>query len=132
MDLPRELTEIRMNSEDLYREEIITDRRVGSIRRLVPVTSDGFDDKGRTVRFEGQTTILTAGGGLPLTFEIEAHTLTEALVMFPEAAQLALTQILKDVEELRRERASPLILPGQGGLDLGNLRAPSGGKIARP
>lgn len=132
MSAPREVSEIRMNSGDLYREEIITDRQVGSIRRLVPVTPGGIDDQSRTVRFEGQTTLLTPGGALPLSFEIEAQTLPEALERFPAAAERALTAMLKDLEELRRERTSSLIVPGQGGLDLGNLRAPSGGKITRP
>jgi hypothetical protein len=129
---PREIAEIQMNSADLYREDVITDRRVGTIRRLVPVTPDGIDDKSRGVRFEGQTTLLTPAGALPLTFEIEAHTLSEALDKFPGAAQLALAATLQELEDLRRERTSPLIVPGQGGLDLGNLRAPSGGKITRP
>jgi hypothetical protein len=132
MNVPGEETEIQMNSADLYREEIITDRRAGLIRRLVPVKSDGLDDSSRAVRFEGQTTILTPGGALPLTFEIEAHTMPEALAKFSGAAQLALAQMLQDLEELRRERASPLIVPGQSGLDVGNLRAPGVSKITRP
>jgi hypothetical protein len=132
MNVPGEETEIQMNSADLYREEIITDRRVGLIRRLVPVKLDGLDDSSRAVRFEGHTTVLTPGGALPLTFEIEAHTMPEALAKFSAAAQLALAQMLQDLEELRRERASPLIVPGQSGLDVGNLRATGVGKITRP
>jgi hypothetical protein len=96
------------------------------------VAPDGTDDKTRPVVFEGQTTLLTPAGPMPLTFEIDAHTLAEALERFPAAAQVALEAMLKELDELRRERASSLIVPGQSGLDLGNLRGPGGGTIRRP
>jgi hypothetical protein len=132
MSAPREVPELHMNAADLYREETFTDRRVGSIRTLVPVAPDGTDDKTRAVLFEGQTTLLTPAGPMPLSFGIDAHTLAEALERFSGAAQVALEAMLKELEELRRERASSLIVPGQSGLDIGNLGAPGGGKIRRP
>jgi hypothetical protein len=132
MSPQRDLSDLRMNAADLYREETFTDRRIGSIRTLVPVAPDGTDDKTRPVVFEGQTTLLTPAGPMPLTFEIDAHTLAEALERFPAAAQVALEAMLKELDELRRERASSLIVPGQSGLDLGNLRGPGGGTIRRP
>jgi hypothetical protein len=69
---------------------------------------------------------------MPLSFGIDAHTLAEALERFSGAAQVALEAMLKELEELRRERASSLIVPGQSGLDIGHLGAPGGGKIRRP
>jgi hypothetical protein len=132
MTSQRDLSELRMNAASLYREESFTDRQVGSIRTLVPVAPDGSDDKTRAVLFEGHTTLLTPAGPMPLSFEIDAHTLAEALERFSGAAQVALEAMLKELEELRRERASPLIVPGQSGLDLGNLAGPGGGKIKRP
>ena len=128
----REVPELRIDTANLYREEMYTDRRVGSIRRLVPVAPDGADDKTRTVVFEGQTTLLTPAGPMPLSFEIDAHTFAEALERFSETAQVALETMLKEIDELRRERASPLIVPGQGTLGIGNLGGPTGGKITRP
>lgn len=132
MSPQQDVAELRMNAANLYREETFTDRRVGSIRRLVPVAPDGTDDKTRAAVFEGQTTLLTPAGPMPLSFEIEARTLAEALEQFPGAAQVALEAMLKELEELRRERASSLIVPAQGGLDMGSLGAPPGGKIRRP
>ena len=44
---PTGLPDIRLDSTQLYREETLTDRRVGTLRRLVPVTADGgltFED----------------------------------------------------------------------------------------
>ena len=62
--------EIRMNPDELYREEIFTDRRVGTIQRLTPVTGDGADDPSRPVQFVGQASLMTPAGSLPISFEI--------------------------------------------------------------
>ena len=126
------LSQIDLRMSHLYREETFTDRRVGSIRRLVPISSDGTDDKTRAVVFEGQTTILTQGGSLPLSFEIDARTLSEAFEKFAGTAQTALESMLKELDELRRERASSIIVPGQSGLDLGQLGGPRGGTLRKP
>jgi hypothetical protein len=40
--------------------------------------------------------------------------------------------MLKELDEIRRERASSLIVPGQSGLDIGQLGAPRGGVIRKP
>jgi len=44
MSPEKDLPEIRMNVESLYREELFTERRIGSIRKLIPVRADGSDD----------------------------------------------------------------------------------------
>lgn len=132
MSTGRDLSELCMDAVSLYREEVFTDRRVGSIRRLIPVKSDGSDDPSRTAIFEGQTTLLTPAGPLPLRFEIEAATLAEALERFGGAAEAALEETLKEAEELRRQARSSLIVPGQGGLGLGDVRGPGSGGIIRP
>ena len=36
--------ELRMDTTSLYREEVITDRRIGSIRVLTPLKPDGSTD----------------------------------------------------------------------------------------
>lgn len=130
MTAPRDPIELRMGQ--LYREEMFTDRRVGSIRRLVPISSDGTEDRALAVVFEGQTTVLTPAGPIPLNFDIDARTLPEALDRFAGAAQTALEAMLKELDELRRERASSLIVPGQSGLDIGNPAGPRGGMLRRP
>jgi hypothetical protein len=127
----KDLPEIHMNAQDLYREELFTDRRIGSIRQFVPVRADGSADPGRTVVFEGQTSLITSAGPLPLTFAIEAETLLEAIDKFPAVAHRALEQTLKDIEDLRRQAASRLIVPGGSGIgDLG--RPGRGGGIRTP
>jgi hypothetical protein len=122
MSTQQDLPDIRMSVESLYREELFTDRRVGSVRKLIPVRADGSDDSGRKVTFEGQTSVLTSAGPLPLHFEIEADTLAEAIERFPATAQRALAHTLEELEEIRREATSSLIVPGRPGI--GNIKRP--------
>lgn len=125
----QDMPEIRLDSGHLYREESFTDRRMGAIRKLVPVHADGSDDPARDSLWEGSTSLLTPAGTLPLNFEIEASNLSEALEKFPAAAREALERTMEELRELRREQASSIVVPGQGGGgDLGGRGgAPGGG-----
>lgn len=122
--------DLHMVADDLYREEAFTDRQVGSIRRLIPVKADGTPDDRRAVGYIGQTQILTPVGALPLTFEIEAASLEEAVRNFGGAAQQAAERAIEELRQMRREAASSLVLPdaGRGG---GGF-PPGGGKIQFP
>lgn len=104
----------RMDVENLYREESITDRKVGSIRVLTPVTADGEDDASRPRLYIGQASVYTPAGALPLNFELEAGTLAEAIEKFPAAANQAVEDTMRQLQEMRREAASSLVVPGQG------------------
>jgi hypothetical protein len=128
MAAPSDLPEIQLDSKALYREDVFTDRRAGSIRRLTPVTSDGAPDPTRPVLFSGQTQLLTPAGVLPLGFEIEAATLEEALKKFPAGVKEALEQAIDEARELRREAASRIVVPEVGGA-VGPGPAGGGGKI---
>jgi hypothetical protein len=66
----QQLPEIKLDISQLYREEIFTDRKAGTLRRLVPVKSDGTEDSSRPVLYSGQTQLLTPAGVLPLAFEL--------------------------------------------------------------
>src|SRR5580693_4002452 len=128
-----ELPEIKLDAASLYREEIFTDRRAGTLRRLTPVTADGAPDPARPVLFSGQTQLLTPAGVLPLGFEIEARTLDEALQKFPEGVKVALEQAIDEARELRREAASRIVVPDVGsGVGPGPGPAAGGGKIKFP
>jgi hypothetical protein len=124
-----ELPEIKLDAASLYREEIFTDRRAGTLRRLTPVTADGAVDQARAVLFSGQTQLLTPGGVLPLGFDIEAATLQEALDRFPEAVKLALDEAIEEAREMRREQASRIVVPDAGAMGGGPA---AGGKIKFP
>jgi hypothetical protein len=68
---------------------------------------------------------------LPLVFEIDAHTLEEALDRFPEGVKGALEQAIDEAREMRREQASRIVVPEVGG-GLGPGPAAGGGKIKFP
>ncbi len=126
-----ELPEIKLDCENLYLEETFTDQRAGMLRRMTPVKKDGSPDTGRPTLFLGQTQLLTQMGALPISFEVEAATLEEALEKYPEAAKAGIEQTLSELQEMRREAASSLVLPesgmGGGGMPGGGM--PGGGKI---
>lgn len=107
--------DITMDGANLYSEETFTDRKVGTLQRLSPITADGEPDAARPVIYVGQTQILTPGGALPLSFEVEAASLEEAVSKFGEGAQAAVETTMQRLDELRRQSASSLIVPGQGG-----------------
>jgi hypothetical protein len=133
MAAANDLPEVELDSKNLYREDVFTDRRAGSIRRLTPVKSDGSDDGTRAVLFSGQTQLLTPAGVLPLGFEIEAGTLEEALQKFPDGVKLALEQAIDEAREMRREAASRIVVPEVGGgLGAGPAPGAGGGKIKFP
>jgi hypothetical protein len=128
-------TEPKMDPKSLYREEIITDRKVGTIRVLTPIKSDGSSDASRTITYIGEAQLLTSVGTLPINFEIEARSLEEAVRKFAEVAKEAVERTVKDLQELRRQAASSIVVPqgGMGGLGgMGPGGMPGGGKIQIP
>jgi len=122
------LPEIKLETDSLYREEVYTDRRAGTVRRLTPVTIDGSVDAARPVLFMGQTQLMTPGGVLPLGFEIEAADLAEAINKFPDAVKQALEDAIEEAQQMRREAASRIVVP-EGGAALGSSL---GSKIKMP
>lgn len=120
--------DIRMDASALYREEVFTDQRVGSIQRLTPVDEHGDGDPDRQVRFVGQAQIMTPAGALPISFEIDAATLGEAASKFGDYAQQAVQEAVEQLKEYRREQASSIVVPGQGGGGgMGGLGGGTGG-----
>ena len=122
------IPEIQIDRAGLYREDIFTDRKAGTIRRLVPVTASGDSDDARPTLYSGQTQLLTPTGVLPLGFEIEASSLEDAINKFPAAVKEAVEQAIEEAREYRREAASRIVVPDVGGgLPGGGI--PGGGKI---
>lgn len=119
-------SEIQMDSNSLYREETFTDRKMGTVRVLTPITDDGATDISRPVLYTGQTQIMTPMGTLPIAFEIEAESLSEAVRKFGEGAKQAIEQTMDEIKELRRQAASQIVIPEAGG------GLPGGGKIQIP
>jgi len=122
-----ESKDMQMQADQLYREEVLTDRRVGSIRRLIPIKIDGSEDSGRRILYVGQAQLMTPMGTIPLSFELEAESLAEAVEKFADAAQQAVDQTAKELEEMRREAASSIYVPGSGGGGMPGGGMPGGG-----
>ena len=112
----QQLPEIKLDPTQLYREDVFTDRKAGTLRRLTPVKSDGSDDASRPVLFSGQTQLLTPMGVLPLAFELDATTIEDACAKFPDAVKVAIEQAIEEAREMRREQASRIVVPEAGGM----------------
>jgi len=121
-------TEISMDSESLFKEEMFTDRKVGTIQRLTQVDGDGQPLADGEVLFVGQTQLMTRAGPLPLSFELDAKTLAEAAEKFAVGANKAMEDTVKRLEDMRREQSSSIIVPdaagGGGGMQGGGIKMP--------
>ncbi len=117
--------ELKLDPEKLYLEEVFTDRRIGTLRRLTPVTKDGKTDASRAILYVGETQIMTPAGSIPIGFEIGAGSLEEAAEKFGPAAKDAIDRTVRELQELRRQASSSIVVP-QGPLSGG------GGKIQLP
>ena len=134
---PREPT---MDANELYREELYTDRKLGTLRVMVPVKPDGSADPGRATLYLGEAQLMTNMGPLPISFEIDAPNLAEAVARYGDAAKVGVEQTLRELQEMRRQASSSLIVPpagaasalggGMGGLPPGGIGG--GGKIQLP
>ena len=127
--------EAAMDAGALYLEELITDRRVGMIRRMTPIAADGSRDMQRKILYVGQAEIMTNMGPVPINFDIEAESLADAVAQFGVAAQTGVERTVQQLQELRRQQASQLVVPqgGMGGLQgPGGLGGPGRGKIQMP
>ena len=110
-----------MDSSDLWREDVFTDRKIGTIRRLTPVKPDGSPDAARKTIFVGEASLDTPAGALPLNFEIPAETLDRAVAGYSEAAKKAFEEAMEALQEMRRRASSSLVLPGGGAAGLGGV-----------
>ena len=117
----------RMDAANLYTETVVTDRKVGTIRVLAPITADGNPDTTRPALFLGEAQIMTQMGPLPISFEIPVATLSEAVENYGEAAAKGIEQTMERLRALRREAASQIVTP-----DMPGFQAPPSGGIAMP
>ena len=122
--------DLKLDSKALYLEEVFTDRRVGTIRRMTPVSGDGARDQARAVLYVGETQVLTPAGALPIAFEIGAGSLEEAAEKFGGLAREAIERTVKELQELRRQAASSIVIPQAGAVPPVGLGG--GGKIQIP
>lgn len=111
-DMREAIEKVAIDEDSLYREDVFTDLKVGVIKRMTPVKLDGTNDKLRQVKFLGQTQLISAAGPLPVSCEINAKNLKEAIKMFPDAINQAITEMIEQVKEMQRKEASRIVVPG--------------------
>jgi len=115
--------ELKLDPDKLYVEEIFTDRRIGTIRRLTPVTKDGKPDAARAILYVGETQIMTPAGSIPIAFEIGAGSVGEAAEKFGSLAKEAIDRTVHELQELRRQASSSIVIP-QGPVGTGKIQMP--------
>ncbi len=120
MNDPMQDQDIRMDADNLAREDVFTDSRIGTIRRLTPVTAEGEVDSSREVQYFGSTQIMTPAGALPLNFELPNESLAAAVEGFGDAAKVAVEQTMEELKEMQRQAASQIVVP-KGGMDPGAM-----------
>jgi hypothetical protein len=121
-----------MDAASLYREEVVTDRRIGTIRMMTPITADGRVDDKRPMLFIGEAQMLTSVGPLPISFDIEASTLAEAVAKYGAAAKEGFERAVRELQDMRRQQASSIVVPPPGAAGAftgGGFGAGGGGKI---
>lgn len=126
------MTEPVMDATDLWLEEVYTDRKIGTIRKLTPVKDDGARDPARAIQWVGETQVMSQIGTLPITFALEAKTLGEAAALFGTEAKKAIERTVRELQDLRRQAASSIVIPQGGMPPMGPGGLPGGGKIQMP
>jgi hypothetical protein len=110
-DPRRVVGELKVDTQNLYREESYTDLKVASLKRLVPIKPSGEPDPSREPRFIAQTQLMSQVGPVPVSALIEARTLEEAIAKFPEAVSRAVEEMIEEAREMQRQEASRIVVP---------------------
>ena len=104
--------ELSVDLTALYREEMISDMKAATFRKMIPVKVDGTDDESRDSFFTAQTTVMSPMGAIPLQAKLEAKDLTEAAAEFPGAIRKAMDKLVEEAREMQRQEASKIVVPG--------------------
>jgi len=108
--------DLRVDVANLYREDVFTDLQVATLRRLTPVKPDGSDDPSRPVLFLAATQLMSQVGAVPVSAQVEAKDLGEAIAKFPDAIRAAVEEMVEEAREMQRREASRLVVPGPGAI----------------
>jgi len=105
--------DLKLDKDNLYKEESFTDLKTGAVRRLTPVKEDGSKDESREPIFMAQTQLMSPNGPLPVSCMIEAAKLPEAVKQFPDIVKKEVERIIELAQKAQQEESSRIIVPGQ-------------------
>ena len=123
------IDEISADLDNLHREDVFSDMRLATIRRLQPIRHDGSPDPSRPTTYIAETTIVSQLGTDPGQSPIEADSLKDAFPEIPRGDQVAVERLSERAQEMRREEASRIVVPGSMPPDLGCGRPGGGGGV---
>lgn len=121
--------DVKMDAANLYSEEVVTDRKVGTIRILTPITTTGSRDASRPMVFLGETQIMLSVGPLPISFEIPAETVAEAVEKYGDAAKEGVRQTIEKIRKMREEAANQIVTPDMPGFQAPPSPGQGGGLV---
>lgn len=108
--------DFQVDKKNLFREETITDLKLATIRKMIPVKADGTDDTDRKIIFIGTTQLGTPQGPVPMQAVLEAATFEEAISAFPFAMEAETKKVVENFkkmhEEQKKAQESRIIMPG--------------------
>jgi hypothetical protein len=108
------MTDIKVNPNNLYKEESFTDLTNATIQRLTPVKIDGSIDESREAIFTGMTQLMSPNGAIPVHCIIEgAKNLSEAAAKLPEAIEKTIQAMIAEAKEMQRQESSRIVVPGR-------------------
>ncbi|CCK79817.1 hypothetical protein [Desulfobacula toluolica] len=107
----------QVDKDNLYREESITDLKIASILRMIPVNLDGSDDNSREPIFLGRSQLSTPQGPIPIQARLEVKTLEEAMDVFPKAMEGETQKVMESFRQMqaqqKKDEQSRIIVPGR-------------------
>ncbi len=106
-------TEFVVDKDNMFREESYTDLQVASIRKMVPIKTDGTDDGTREPLFFASTQLMSPQGPLPIQAPLKAKTLETAIEEFPAVIKLAIEQTIAKIKKMQQEEESRIVVPGR-------------------
>lgn len=118
---PEKISDVKMDTANLYREEAYTDLKIGGIRKLVPINVDGSEDASRPAVFSGHTQVMSPHGPVPIQGAIEATTLEDAVSGFPQAMEEAMNRMVEEAQRMQREQANKIVTPDDLKKDNGGI-----------
>jgi len=108
------MTDVKIDPNNLYKEESFTDLTYATIRRLTPVKIDGSIDESREAIFTGMAQLMSPNGAIPVQCIIEgAKNLSEAAAKLPEAVEKAVQTMIAEAKEIQRQESSRIVVPGR-------------------